>query len=97
MDRRPDDDDRRRDAGPGKAISRAKGAPMRREGRLTIQTVAGDAEGAERMRSLASVRRAREREREKRKGGSQEQVRAAREVVIPDVITVGEQIGRAHV
>ena len=94
VDRRPDEDDRRRDAGPGKAISRAKGAPQRREGRLTIQTVAGDAEGAERMRSLASVRRAREREREKRKGGSQEQVRAAREVVIPDVITVSELANR---
>ncbi|MFN9927118.1 MAG: translation initiation factor IF-2, partial [Phenylobacterium sp.] len=94
MGRRPDDDDRRRDAGPVKAISRVKGAPTRREGRLTIQTVAGDAEGAERMRSLASVRRAREREREKRKGGSQEQVRAAREVVIPDVITVSELANR---
>ena len=51
----------------------------------------GDDEGAaERMRSLASVRRAREREREKRKGGSQEAARAAREVIIPDVITVQE-------
>ncbi|RAK67662.1 translation initiation factor IF-2 [Phenylobacterium kunshanense] len=97
MDRRPDEDDRRRDAGPGKAISRAKGAPMRREGRLTIQTVAGDAEGAERMRSLASVRRAREREREKRKGGAVEQARVAREVVIPDVITVSELANRMAV
>ncbi|WP_411287713.1 translation initiation factor IF-2 [Phenylobacterium sp.] len=94
LDRRPDEDDRRRDAAPSKAISRAKGAPQRREGRLTIQTVAGDADGAERMRSLASVRRAREREREKRKGGGQEQVRAAREVIIPDVITVGELANR---
>ena len=96
MDRRPDDDDRRRATNdPSKAISRAKGAPTRREGRLTIQAVAGDDEGAvDRMRSLASVRRAREREREKRKGGSQEQARAAREVVIPDVITVGELANR---
>ncbi|MDB5466780.1 MAG: infB, partial [Phenylobacterium sp.] len=94
-DRRPDEDDRRRDAAPSKAISRAKGAPQRREGRLTIQAVAGDDEGAvDRMRSLASVRRAREREREKRKGGGQEQVRAAREVVIPDVITVSELANR---
>ena len=75
-------------------MSRAKGAPVRREGRLTIQTVAGDAEGAERMRSLASVRRAREREREKRKGGSVEQARVAREVIIPDVITVGDLANR---
>src|SRR5262249_38749064 len=96
LDRRPDEDDdaRRRAAAPSKAISRAKGAPQRREGRLTIQAVAGDADGAERMRSLASVRRAREREREKRKGGVQEQARIAREVVIPDVITVGELANR---
>ena len=97
--RRPDDDeDTRRKAAanaPNKAISRVKGAAQRREGRLTIQAVAGDDEGAvERMRSLASVRRAREREREKRKGGSQEQARAAREVVIPDVITVAELANR---
>ena len=96
VDRAPDDDDssdRRGNnkAAPGKAVSRVKGAPQRREGRLTIQAVAGnDDEAVERMRSLASVRRAREREREKRKGGSQEQAKAAREVVIPDVITVQE-------
>jgi len=73
-------------------VSRTKGEPKRREGRLTIQAVAGDGEDAvERMRSLASVRRAREREKEKRRGGGQqEQVRVARDVVIPDVITVGE-------
>ncbi|MFZ4067178.1 MAG: translation initiation factor IF-2 [Phenylobacterium sp.] len=98
LDRRPDEDeDTRRKAAnaAGKPISRAKGATQRREGRLTIQAVAGDDEGAvERMRSLASVRRAREREREKRKGGTQEQARASREVVIPDVITVSELSNR---
>jgi translation initiation factor IF-2 len=37
------------------------------------------------------VRRAREREKEKRRGGGQqEQARVSRDVVIPDVITVGE-------
>ena len=46
------------------------------------------------MRSLASVRRAREREREKRRGGSQEQAKVAREVIIPDVITVQELANR---
>ncbi len=95
LDRRPDVDEEdttaKRGAAPGKALSRVKGAPQRREGRLTIQAVAGsDEDAVERMRSLASVRRAREREREKRKGGAQEQTRAAREVVIPDVITVQE-------
>ena len=99
-DRRPDDLDeegrikRAKAAAPGgnaKAVSRVKGAPQRREGRLTIQAVAGDGESADRMRSLASVRRAREREREKRKGaGAQDQIKVTRDVVIPDVITVQE-------
>jgi translation initiation factor IF-2 len=99
VDRRPDndeDDGRKRAKGGGAdlkgAVSRTKGEPKRREGRLTIQAVAGDGEDAvERMRSLASVRRAREREKEKRRGGGQqEQARVSRDVVIPDVITVGE-------
>ena len=65
--------------------------PSRRQGRLTIQAVAGDEDSAERMRSLASVRRAREREKEKRKGGGAgELARTAREVVIPDAITVAD-------
>ena len=82
LDRRPDFDEeeaaRKGKVGGGKAVSRTKGEPKRREGRLTIQAVAGDDEGAvERMRSLASVRRAREREREKRKGGAQDVARTA--------------------
>jgi translation initiation factor IF-2 len=98
VDRRPDDvDDEGRKRAKGadalkNAVSRTKGEPKRREGRLTIQAVAGDGEDAvERMRSLASVRRAREREKEKRRGGGQQdQARVTRDVVIPDIITVGE-------
>ncbi|KQV62225.1 MULTISPECIES: translation initiation factor IF-2 [unclassified Caulobacter] len=98
VSRRPDDeDDRRKAAAPGKAVSRAKGAPVRREGRLTIQAVAGDGDSADRMRSLASVRRAREREKEKRRGGPAEVVKVSREVVIPDVITVQELSNRMAV
>ncbi len=99
VSRRPDDDDDRRKAAnaPNKAVSRVKGAPQRREGRLTIQAVAGDGDSADRMRSLASVRRAREREKEKRRGGVAEQTRVAREVVIPDVITVQELSNRMAV
>lgn len=98
MDRRPDeDDDRRKSNAPNKAVSRVKGAPQRREGRLTIQAVAGDGDSADRMRSLASVRRAREREKEKRRGGVAEQARVSREVVIPDVITVQELSNRMAV
>ena len=83
---------------PTKAVSQTRGEPKRREGRLTLQAVVGDDEGtAERMRSLASVRRAREREREKRKGHATEQARTAREVIIPDVITVQELSNRMAV
>nr|WP_224764308.1 translation initiation factor IF-2 [Brevundimonas aurantiaca] len=49
------------------------------------------------MRSLASVRRAREREKEKRKGGSTDTPNRPREVVIPDVITVQELSNRMAV
>ncbi|MGH7022504.1 MAG: translation initiation factor IF-2, partial [Caulobacteraceae bacterium] len=101
LDRRPDfdeEDGKKARPGASKAVSRTRGEPKRREGRLTIQAVAGDDEGAiERMRSLASVRRAREREREKRRGGAQEAAKSAREVIIPDVITVQELAGRMAV
>ncbi|CAL4865905.1 Translation initiation factor IF-2 [Asticcacaulis sp. MM231] len=81
-----------------KAVSQTRGEPKRREGRLTLQAVVGDDEGsADRMRSLASVRRAREREREKRKGNTTEQARTAREVIIPDIITVQELSNRMAV
>ena len=88
-DRRPGDfDDRKRTGEEGKT-SRVKGAPQRREGRLTIQAVAGDEDSAERMRSLASLRRAREREKEKRRGGGAADTGAAkRDVIVPDTITV---------
>ena len=96
-----DDDEGGRGRGLGKSPAPkgglprgAKGAPTRREGRLTIQAVAGDEDSAERMRSLASVRRAREREKEKRRGVGVEPAKTAREVVIPDVITVGELANR---
>ncbi|NBW07653.1 MAG: translation initiation factor IF-2, partial [Caulobacteraceae bacterium] len=95
---REDDRDKRfSDANAGKAVSRTRGEPKRREGRLTIQSVAGDGDTAERMRSLASVRRAREREKEKRKGGSTDAPNRPREVVIPDVITVGDLANRMAV
>ncbi len=96
---REDDRDKRfADNAPGKAVSRTRGEPKRREGRLTIHSVAGgDEDAVERMRSLASVRRAREREKEKRRGGSTETPNRPREVVIPDTITVGELANRMAV
>ena len=87
-----------RDGRVAKPVSRGKGEPKRREGRLTIQALAGgDEDAAERIRSLASVRRAREREKEKRKGGSTDAPNRPREVVIPDIITVQELSNRMAV
>ncbi len=65
----------------------AKEAPRRRSGRLTIANALDD---DDRQRSLASVKRAREREklaRQQRGGGAPAIVR---EVVIPETITVQE-------
>src|SRR5271157_6326001 len=46
------------------------------------------------MRSLASVRRARERERQRLHQGEQEQAKIVRDVVIPETITVQELASR---
>ena len=73
-------------------------APLRREemrrrtGKLTV-TRALDEED-ERVRSLASVRRARERERQRLQQSQQEQVKVVRDVVIPETITVQELANR---
>ena len=63
----------------------------RRTGKLTV-TRALDDDAGERMRSLASVRRARERERQRML--LQEQPKIVREVVIPETITIQELANR---
>ena len=74
-------------------VSRAKGAQQRRSGKLTITSALGD--DGDRQRSLASVRRAREKERDRRlrmmKGQDTKQVR---EVVVPENITLAELANR---
>jgi translation initiation factor IF-2 len=65
----------------------------RRTGKITVTRALADDEG-ERMRSLASVRRARERERQRLHQGEQEQVKVVREVVVPEAITVQELANR---
>jgi translation initiation factor IF-2 len=65
----------------------------RRAGKLSVTRALSDDEG-ERMRSLAAVRRARERERQRLHQGEQEQVKVVREVVIPETITVQELASR---
>src|ERR1700751_5552647 len=74
-------------------------APVRREetrrrtGKITVTRALADDEG-ERVRSLASVRRARERERQRLHQGEQEQIKVVREVVVPEAITVQELANR---
>jgi translation initiation factor IF-2 len=74
-------------------VSRAKGAQQRRSGKLTITSALGD--DGDRQRSLASVRRAREKERDRRlrmmKGQDTKQVR---EVIVPEKITLAELANR---
>ena len=65
----------------------------RRTGKITVTRALSGDEG-ERMRSLASVRRARERERQRLHQGEQEQIKVVREVVIPETITVQELSNR---
>ncbi|MPY68840.1 MAG: translation initiation factor IF-2 [Alphaproteobacteria bacterium] len=64
--------------------------PRRRTGKLTLAQALDD---EERVRSLASVRRARERERRSMRG-PQETVKIIRDVVIPETITVQELANR---
>jgi translation initiation factor IF-2 len=63
----------------------------RRTGKLTV-TRALDEDGGERMRSLASVRRARERERQRML--LKDQPKIVREVVVPEAITIQELANR---
>ena len=68
--------------------------PRRRTGKLTIIQALGDAD-EERVRSLASVRRAREREKLRaRQAEGEAQIKFAREVVVPEMITVQELANR---
>ena len=94
-----DDFPRARRGLPGRAAPKpaqparpAKGADRRRTGKMTIAQ-ALDEEGGERSRSLAAVRRARERER-LRMLGRQETQKVTRDVTIPEAITVQELANR---
>jgi len=67
-----------------------RGADRRRSGKLTISQALND---EERQRSLASVRRQREREK-RASSGPKESVKVFREVIIPETITVQELANR---
>ena len=77
---------------PKPVASPRKGSDRRRAGKITV-TQALNADEAERTRSLAAMRRAREREK-LRLNARQEMQKVTREVVVPEVITVQELANR---
>ncbi|MDX9859337.1 MAG: translation initiation factor IF-2 [Rhodospirillales bacterium] len=81
----------KRPAAPGKR----GGERRRRAGKLTIAEALSEDE--ERTRSLASVRRAREKERQKRRTQGNEPQKVIRDVIIPETITVQELANRMAV
>jgi translation initiation factor IF-2 len=78
-----------------------KGEPKRREGKLTLDMVEREVAGDDdRVRSLAAYRRAQQKEKERRAklmGAGGERERIAREVIIPESITVQELSNRMAV
>jgi translation initiation factor IF-2 len=82
-------------ASPKPAPARPKGEQRRRHGKLTI-TQALEDEGGEqgRQRSLAAVKRQREREKQRARERLQQGAKVVREVVIPEAITVQELANR---
>ncbi|MEO1282949.1 MAG: translation initiation factor IF-2, partial [Pseudomonadota bacterium] len=67
------------------------GDERRERGKLTIDKLLGD---EQRQRSLASLKRKREREKQKAMGISQPREKISREVTIPEVITIQELANR---
>jgi translation initiation factor IF-2 len=75
------------------AVKPRPGEDRRRDGKLTVtRALEGSEEGA-RARSLAALKRAREKER-RAHGSGQPQAKQVRDVVIPETITVGELANR---
>ncbi len=91
-----EDESRRKKSGRGeskKVVSKNRGVNRRRSGKVTISQALDD---TERTRSLASVRRQREREKRQAKEQSLTETRSKvyRDVLIPDTISVQELANR---
>lgn len=74
--------------------ARPRGEPRRRQGKLTITQALEADEEEERGRSLAALRRAREREKQQNKEMLARSEKVIREVVVPEAITVGDLANR---
>jgi len=79
---------------PGAPARDRKGADERRGGKLTVTRALNEDEGA-RARSLAALKRAREKERRAHFAGQQQQrEKQVRDVIVPEAITVQELANR---
>jgi translation initiation factor IF-2 len=73
---------------------RLRGEPRRRQGKLTIsQALEGD-DADQRQRSMAALRRAREREKQQNRERLSRGEKVVREVTVPEAITVGDLANR---
>ena len=84
---------KRSKAKPVPAPTAKKGEPRRRQGKLTISQALED-DSEERVRSLAALKRQREREKQKSREALQKGAKVLREVTIPEAITVQELANR---
>lgn len=86
--------DKKKDKEQERTAKKGFAEPKRRSGKLTItKALSGETE-EERMRSLASVKRAREKARRLAEGDNGPKEKQVRDVVIPEVITVQELANR---
>ncbi|MBB4640135.1 translation initiation factor IF-2 [Rhizorhapis suberifaciens] len=76
--------------------ARTKGDHDRRQsGKLTVNRALNDGDGGARARSLAALKRAREKEKRHQMGGVREpQAKQVRDVIVPEAITVQELANR---
>ncbi len=87
-------DDRKPAAPPANRGAADRGADRRRGGKLTVNRALNEDEGA-RARSLAALKRAREKERRSQMGGqTRQREKQVRDVVVPEAITVQELANR---
>ncbi len=94
VDAKPKKDVKKADPTPKKLTMKSKGDDRRRGGKMTLSQ-ALDGDGGGRTRSLAAVKRAREKEKLKAKLAMQgDQKKIVREVTIPEVLTVQELANR---
>jgi translation initiation factor IF-2 len=90
----PKDEEAERSDGKGKGKLKLRGSEERRSsGKITVQNALSNIE-EQRMRSMASIRRAREKALKKAMGGQDSSEKVIRDVVIPEAITVQELANR---